>query len=414
VGWFGPNAPRGVKVLKFNCWAPDAEVRGVIVADPGPNGDFDVLPDANYRHMAFAPLWPTVHCEQYPTILDANGPLGGCSENPEWNQRNTRLPQVRDLVTGVARPAKKNDHVRVVGGWTPDNDLHRVEVDQRPELETSIQGLALQSIKTEFHPYFPTEVRMIPALAPGDVAAERLSVCAPVYTQVYSDTSWWNRLWDYDRRVFPPSVREVVSVTWEIDAPPLPDGAVAGVTHQLTPVEIARIVPPPGAFIEHQTHLDGTRLWVSVTITGQDVLNPSRFVADYRLEWRSLHPAPPPPAPVPLHHRLTWQGSPNPIPPGVPVDLTVDALDPAGKAVSGARVGISNPGWRAGDPYPKDAEFDCGVSIAGYVFRPRSRVVHVPGGDVQVVWEMPSGELVPPSASFRGTSFEFPIERTEN
>lgn len=339
---------KGPVVLKFCCLLPFAEATGVVKTPPHPiRSAFDLELDPNYRHMILPPpSRQTLLFELYDTRDQA-----GCPEISGPPNLESELAGKLPLVTanGDTRAIQEGDHIRIVGAWVTDNVAHEDEIGPNPALEFFERGpwwfgfplLKVWFVKSEVHPYIGDTVQLIQPLQEGGVAEETLSLCAPLFTQAYGNfQALSNWLYGYAakedwQRVRLESIRDVVSASWLILAPPLPAGAIVNRTHRLDyTVEITQ-QPSPDRIIRHETRPEpeGLRVEVSIGKSGfTDVRNPARFQAKYLVRWEALEPAKP---------VLQVQVELDPDVDEGASTVTVRAFDPSGQPVEGAEVRIN-------------------------------------------------------------------------
>jgi hypothetical protein len=341
---------KGQKVGKFTCLASDSEFRGIIRGFRG--SDVDIEPDPNYRHMVLpSPSRQTLKIETYPTP---------CGDNLEHDDTKP-VPRLDD--NGRTREIWVGAHIRVTGSWCTDNHVHEEEVAVEPRLVSYRGAHQVWIVKTEFHPYFPSSLQLIHPLQPGEVTEQTLTICAPLFTQVYSYTYLLNILMSYaysnrDCHVVQESVMEDAVQDWFIEAPPLPPGGVAEDTHWLTIEE--QIHRRDGEIREHWIIQKPHGFWVRVAVRGTDVLNPSRFQATYRASWK-----------LRTHARhLAVSVSHNPVPLDQLIQVTVTAKDAHTGDLIAGRVAIDSPGRKPTDP-PEPPEGHPTNIPFPYIFRAR-------------------------------------------
>lgn len=219
----------GQFVTKQTWLLGDVEIRGVVSVagategdNVGARDDFDITPDHDYQHLvALIPgAKGLMHCETYPL------PPEHVNRQAPWplpRKDDGAVFEVRDPVTGVRRPLKVGDHVRLVGRWT---------IDHHPETCVTRQRgwLRVGCVWPELHPFDWEDITLV--TQPPATGEERatLSLAAPLHEESYLGNGKWfaNEVAGVASKVFVSddgaNYHDTVTAHLRVAAPPLPAG----------------------------------------------------------------------------------------------------------------------------------------------------------------------------------------------
>jgi len=289
------------------------ELRGTVMSVGGPckqlDTTFDVAPDPNYEHMLASDLWSIVHMEISEATPIGGPPPGGgdwrfigtlngtCIANPEVEANPTVAPQVPDGNGGM-RNVQVGDHVVLRGAWCYDNILHGSEfqLDNKdkvtkqlcvdwycnPAFQTSRGLLLVNSIKTEFHPYIPSSVQLIPDPdSSWKPTRQRLTLTAPRYEQVYDQDYVPNQIAFVFGLVLLDTQSNDVQVEWLVPTPPID----AGLLPHVKPFSKVTTLEAIGD-VQFTSTTDNAGLHISASASSDDIYNLSILMLDCTVGWQ--------------------------------------------------------------------------------------------------------------------------------
>lgn len=270
----------------------DAELKGRVVAFWATM--IYIVPDSNYDHLLiegnrrrpdagenYKEAW-----EWYrDNILPETGPIIKVEADPipGIQKGSDRLPEV--LENGVWRTVRKGDHVKLTGLYAVDYS-HSMFYKLHTSSTTSKRGLYRAGVAhAEIHPYnHPWEL-----VSSAQANSEIHLVGAPIYSQIYTGTWWWNKKMGVAGD-FVDEKKETMKVAqFFIPAPPRlgPD-----FEPHLVVSEVLEGGEGTASVTSSRTDA-GVR--VTVTVRGSKASNPRIHRARYTVEWGPKTSSPPPP-----------------------------------------------------------------------------------------------------------------------
>lgn len=288
---YGYTEIKGTVVYHTNCTGAAGTID---------NPELGIVPDPNYSNLLKGEQDDSSGNPQKVMVLESYGYDKYPPPSPNtYNHSGFICPDhhIQVLEDGKLREIQNGNHVKVRGLYIIDQDHGK---DHRRGLLDSVGGHG------EFHPFDWRSVELVKPLQPGDVNVESHLVAAPIFTQSYSDKWWWNQVQTVSGYYVDDSEINPVYAKFFIEAPPQPTGGCSGPCKIIASednvvkrgqVNVISALKNKGEVDERVVYDKGKKtiikttwpnwgVFVYVSVSGSDPLNPSIYNATWSVKWR--------------------------------------------------------------------------------------------------------------------------------